>query len=71
MNRNNRKDLDCDEKLFIRVVKSGYNQRRKTLRNALKAFSLNTNSETEKLLERRAEQLDVEDFIILTKNVRE
>ncbi|MBT6808999.1 MAG: 16S rRNA (adenine(1518)-N(6)/adenine(1519)-N(6))-dimethyltransferase RsmA [Flavobacteriales bacterium] len=71
MNRNNRKELDCDEKLFIRVVKSGYNQRRKTLRNALKAFSLNTNSETEKLLERRAEQLDVEDFIILTKNVRE
>jgi len=71
MIRNNRKKLDCDEKLFIRVVKSGYNQRRKTLRNALKAFSLNTNSETEKLLEKRAEQLDVEDFIILTKNVRE
>ena len=38
--------------------------------NALKEFSLNTNSETEKLLEKRAEQLDVEDFIILTKNVR-
>ncbi len=70
MIRNDRKKLDCDEKLFIRVVKSGYNQRRKTLRNALKAFSLNTNSETEKLLEKRAEQLDVEDFIILTKNVR-
>jgi len=71
MIRNNRKKLDCNEKLFIRVVKSGYNQRRKTLRNALKEFSLNTNSETEKLLEKRAEQLDVEDFIILTKNVRE
>lgn len=71
MIRNNRKKLDCDEKLFIRVVKSGYNQRRKTLRNALKEFSLNTNSETEKLLEKRAEQLDVEDFIILTKNVKE
>jgi len=71
MIRNNRKKLDCDEKLFIRVVKSGYNQRRKTLRNALKEFSLNTNSETEKFLDKRAEQLDVEDFIILTKNVRE
>ncbi len=71
MIRNNRKKLDCDEKLFIRVVKSGYNHRRKTLRNALKEFSLNTNSETEKLLDKRAEQLDVEDFIILTKNVRE
>ena len=70
MIRNNRRKLDCDEKLFIRVVKSGYNQRRKTLRNALKTFSLNKNSETEKLLEKRAEQLDVEDFIILTKNVR-
>jgi len=71
MTRNNRKELDCDEKLFIRVVKSGYNQRRKTLRNALKAFSLKSNTEIEQLLEKRAEQLDVEDFIILTKNVRE
>tara|TARA_Y100001968_G_C19406686_1_gene744054 strand:- start:503 stop:1255 length:753 start_codon:yes stop_codon:yes gene_type:complete len=70
MTRNNRKQLDCDEKIFIKVVKTGYNQRRKTLRNALKSFTLNINSEMNKLLQKRAEQLEVEDFIFLTKNVQ-
>lgn len=68
--RNERKELECDEKIFIRIVKAGYNQRRKTLRNALKSFSLNTNHETDELLQKRAEQLDVEDFITITKNVQ-
>ncbi|MFT7345038.1 MAG: 16S rRNA (adenine1518-N6/adenine1519-N6)-dimethyltransferase, partial [Lentimonas sp.] len=36
--RNGRAELPCDEKLFIRVVKAGFNQRRKTLRNSLKVF---------------------------------
>lgn len=68
--RNERKELECDEKIFIRIVKAGYNQRRKTLRNALKSFSLNTNHEIDELLQKRAEQLDVEDFITITKNVQ-
>ena len=68
--RNDRKELECDEKKFINVVKSGYNQRRKTLRNALKSFSLNINPKIDKLLQKRAEQLDVEDFITITKNVQ-
>ncbi|MGY8988851.1 MAG: 16S rRNA (adenine(1518)-N(6)/adenine(1519)-N(6))-dimethyltransferase RsmA [Flavobacteriales bacterium] len=38
MKRNSRKKLDCDEKTFIKIVKAGYNQRRKTLRNSLKYF---------------------------------
>jgi len=70
MKRNNRKELECDEKIFIKLVKAGYNQRRKTLRNALKSFTLDSNSEIEKILQKRAEQLDVEDFILLTKNVQ-
>tara|TARA_B100000609_G_scaffold199222_1_gene201346 strand:- start:487 stop:1242 length:756 start_codon:yes stop_codon:yes gene_type:complete len=68
--RNDRKELDCDEKKFIQVVKAGYNQRRKTLKNALKAFSLNSSPEVEELFKKRAEELDVEDFITLTKNVK-
>ena len=70
MKRNNRKKLECDEKIFIKIVKAGYNQRRKTLRNALKSFTLNLNDEIEILLQKRAEQLNVEEFIFLTKNVQ-
>ena len=70
MKRNSRKKLECDEKIFIKMVKAGYNQRRKTLRNSLKSFTLNSNSEIEILLQKRAEQLDVEEFIFLTKNVQ-
>ena len=66
--RNDRKKLDCDEKLFIQIVKAGYNQRRKTLRNALKAFNLESDTQIDLLLKRRAEELAVEDFIILTNN---
>ena len=69
--RNTRKKLDCDEKLFIQIVKTGYNQRRKTLRNSLKSFSLEPNSEIDILLQKRAEQLDVEDFIKLTQHVEQ
>ena len=71
MTRNRRRKLDCDEKTFIKIVKAGYNQRRKTLRNALKSFTLDTNSKTKLLLQKRAEELDVSDFIFLTKNVQE
>ena len=40
LKRNKLKKLPCDEKLFKQIVKAGFNQRRKTLRNALKSFSL-------------------------------
>ena len=68
--RNERKELDCNEKLFIQIVKAGYNQRRKTLRNALKSFNLEANLEIDFLLQKRAEQLSVEDFIKITNHVR-
>ena len=47
-------------------MKAGFNQRRKTLRNALKSFSLEKELETTDLLQKRAEELSVEDFIIIT-----
>lgn len=68
--RNNRKELTVDEQKFKRVVKTGYNQRRKTLRNALKPFTLINESKIEHLLTLRAEQLSVDDFIKLTNHVR-
>ena len=68
--RNNRKKLPVDEKKFKRVVKASFNQRRKTLRNALKPFTLLNIEGIEDLLTLRAEQLSVDDFIKLTNHVR-
>jgi len=65
LKRNNTQKLDCDEKLFVTVVKTGFNQRRKTLRNALKSLYNNPQA-THPLLEKRAEQLDVASFVELT-----
>ena len=67
LKRNKLKKLPCDEKLFKQIVKTGFNQRRKTLRNALKPFSLENELVTTDLLQKRAEELSVEDFIIITK----
>ncbi len=64
--RNETQQLDCDEKLFFRVIKTGFNQRRKTLRNALKPLGVSIDSP---YLDLRAEQLNVEDFVALTKLV--
>jgi 16S rRNA (adenine1518-N6/adenine1519-N6)-dimethyltransferase len=64
--RNERETLGCDEKLFIQVVKTAFNQRRKTLRNALKPIIQNAELP---FLELRAERLSVDDFIELTKQI--
>lgn len=69
LTRNDRKELDCDEKLFFRVVKQGFNNRRKTLRNALKSLNLPLSEIDGGVLSKRAEQLSVDDFIELTKEV--
>ena len=68
--RNSRKELTVDEKKFKRVVKAGYNQRRKTLKNAMKPFELINENEIADLLTLRAEQLSVDDFLKLTNHVR-
>jgi 16S rRNA (adenine1518-N6/adenine1519-N6)-dimethyltransferase len=58
--------LNCDEKLFLRVVKAGFNQRRKMLRNALSVLgSLDVLQETPYLTQ-RAEELSLQDFEQLT-----
>lgn len=61
--------LDCDEKLFFRVVKTGFNQRRKTLRNSLKIFNLSDNLKEDAIFDRRPEELGVDQFISLTKKI--
>jgi len=57
--------LDCNERHLFTVVKAGFNQRRKTLRNALRAVGID--NIPEKFSKKRAEQLSVEEFIELTK----
>jgi 16S rRNA (adenine1518-N6/adenine1519-N6)-dimethyltransferase len=69
LTRNDVKQLNCDEKLFKQIVKAGFNQRRKTLRNSIKAFKLKPEFLDHKYLAQRAEELSVEDFVALTNMV--
>ena len=81
LTRNETTDLGCDEKLFKRLVKTTFNQRRKTLRNNIRPLlsQLETES-TEKpdftelladpIMQKRPEQLSVEDFINLTLRIQ-
>ncbi len=69
LTRNSTEKLDCDEKLFFKVVKGGFSTRRKTLRNALKSFQLSEEFKTHPILDKRAEQLDVQDFVFLTQQI--
>ena len=66
LRRNATPTLPCDEQLFVSVVKTGFNQRRKTLGNALKPLGRPLAPVPERILKSRAEQLSVEDFITLT-----
>lgn len=66
LSRNEVKELDCDEKLFWQVVKAGFNQRRKTLRNALSSLINKEKLTEEPMLDLRAERLSVGDFVRLT-----
>jgi 16S rRNA (adenine1518-N6/adenine1519-N6)-dimethyltransferase len=68
LTRNDREELDCDEVLFFKVVKTAFNQRRKTLRNSLKSFYIDYDrGEVTHLAGKRAEELGVEDFVKLTR----
>jgi len=66
LRRNKRKKIDGDERKFIKVVKTAFSQRRKTLRNALKSLNLVDENTASQYLSLRAEQLSVEDFMNLT-----
>ena len=66
LTRNTTASLDCDEKLFWRVVKTAFNQRRKTLRNALASLINKEKMISDPLFDLRAERLSVSDFVQLT-----
>ena len=66
LRRNSRSSLGCDEKLFKTVVKTAFNQRRKTLRNALKPLLGDSVDSSNPIFDLRAERLSVEDFVSLT-----
>ena len=71
LSRNEIKELGCDEKLFWQVVKAGFNQRRKTLRNALSSLINKEKMTEEPMLDLRAERLSVADFVWLTNMITE
>lgn len=71
LKRNETYTLNCDEKLFFKLVKTAFNQRRKILRNALKTFDFEQKNDAIKfLLTKRAEQLSVNDFVVLTNAIK-
>ena len=69
MKRKENFQLPCDEKLFFTVVKTAFQQRRKTLRNSLKSFALSDNLKEDTIFDLRPEQLSVEQFIDLTQKI--
>jgi 16S rRNA (adenine1518-N6/adenine1519-N6)-dimethyltransferase len=69
LSRNEVKNLECDEKLFWQVVKAGFNQRRKTLSNALSGIIPKEKQDDENVWTLRAERLSVKEFVELTKKI--
>ena len=70
MTRNHVTDLGCSERLFKQVVKTSFNQRRKTLRNSLKPLLGKDCPLLEnELFDKRPEQLSVEQFVALTRDI--
>ncbi|MEE1302654.1 MAG: rRNA adenine N-6-methyltransferase family protein, partial [Bacteroidales bacterium] len=70
LKRNNVKQLDCNEQLFVKVVKTAFNQRRKMIRQSLKPLGMNLEDIDSELLTKRAEQLTVEQFINITNKLK-
>ena len=69
--RNQTTKLDCDEQLFVKVVKASFGQRRKMLRNSLKSVFGDFGGVEHRFFTQRAEQLSVADFVELTQWVAE
>ena len=70
MKRNERTCLECDEELFKKIVKGTFNQRRKKLRNSIQQIvGKDSPLLNDPILEKRPEQLSIDDFIDLTKKV--
>lgn len=69
LTRRDERKLACDERLFFKVVKTAFNQRRKTIRNSLKTFGLSDNLKEDTIFDQRPEQLSVADFVTLTQKI--
>ncbi|TAJ09025.1 16S rRNA (adenine(1518)-N(6)/adenine(1519)-N(6))-dimethyltransferase RsmA [Marinilabiliaceae bacterium JC017] len=70
LTRNNTKKLDCNEVLFKQIIKATFNQRRKTIRNSIKAIPFNREAVNEEpVMQKRPEQLSVAEFVALTQLV--
>lgn len=70
MKRNERTCLGCDEELFKKIVKGTFNQRRKKMRNSIQQIvGKESPLLSDEVLDKRPEQLSIEDFIELTKKV--
>ncbi len=67
LTRNLKPGLEGNEVLFKQIVKAGFNQRRKKLSNSLKILNIPEHLSTHPFLDKRAEELSVEDFINFTK----
>ena len=68
--RNQREKLDCNPKLYKTIIKTAFNQRRKTLKNALKCFDLKMDKNIKTLMNLKSrENLSVEDYIYITNHV--
>ncbi len=65
--RNNRKKLNCDNQILESLLKHAFKQKRKKLRNALKNF--NFDRKFDLILDKRAEELSINDFELLAQNV--
>jgi len=61
--------LPCNEKMLFKVVKTAFQQRRKTLRNSLKVFNLSDKLKEDAIFGQRPEQLSVAEFIMLTQKL--
>ena len=67
LTRNEVKSLSCNEQVFVQVVKTAFNQRRKTLRNSLKKLPFDIESVKHlSVFGQRPEQLSVDNFQELT-----
>ena len=63
--------IDCDEKLFFKIVKLSFQQRRKTLRNSLKQINLSDNLREHIIFDKRPEQLSIDQFVDLTNLINQ
>lgn len=66
LKRNPKEGLVGNEMLFKQIVKAGFNQRRKKLSNSLKILEIPEALQNHPFLEKRAEELSIQDFISLT-----